>query len=235
MSTPARMMKKAGLQQTGPGDIAMHPDLEVGQRTAEFRLIHFEKDVQAITEQLSGQLPQMTLEASALKKLRASTIEETFGRAPRISQNDRLQALRACPEYFERLDALMIQAAKLLRASQRAISKVRDLVTSESRELTRDWAREKVEMLLAFHTESAISMHFTDIEGLITLPSEGRRAKRMMQMEENAVNGKPVSNERKAKLAPKPKAKVRAKRAKAAIAEAAATLSVFPEPDSHKP
>lgn len=230
-------MPKKSSYKSNNGNVSVQADEEIGQLTAGRRLNNFRDEIHAVTENLSAQLPNMNLDAGNLKKLRIKIMEETFGRAPaRISQAERLQALRAYPEYFERLDALMIQSAKLLRASQRAITKLREQAKHEATQINQDWRREKVEMLLGLQSESAISMHFTDIEGLITLPSEGRRAKRMMQLEEGAANGRPVSAARKAKLAPKPKAKVRAKRAKAAIAEAtAAPPPVVPIVQSNKP
>lgn len=221
-ATTARLLKKAGLNSGEPILVRQRTDVEVGQKTASYRVLKLQLEFESVTQQLAAQLPQLNQENANLKKLRVKIIEDTFGKAPRITQLDRLMALRSSPEYFERLDAAMIQSAKLLRASQRCVTKLREMLQTECKEVNKDWAREKVEMLLAMQTESTIGMHFTDIEGLITLPSESRRAKRMMNLEENAINGRPVSAERKAKLAPKPKAKVRAKRAKAAIAEATA-------------
>jgi hypothetical protein len=124
----------------------------------------------------------------------------------------------------------MLATAKLIRNMQRTVTKLKEVVNKEGGLIAKDWARDKIQMLIAHQHDPVVSMHFTDIEALITLPSEGRRAKRMIQLEEGAINGRPVSAERKAKLTPKPKAKIRAKRAKATIAEATAQPAIASVP-----
>lgn len=230
----ARILKKNGIRANEHLDVRTQPDVEVGdRRSAKYRISELVKEVHALTADMNVQLPILNAEAVALGKMRDTIIEEGVRRlhlnhtasgapAARITQADKAFLLRTSPEYFDRLDAHMLASAKLTRAMQRLVVKLRERIASEGTALTVDWEREKIDQLLAHQHEPTISMHFTDLEALITLPSEGKRAKRMIQLEENAINGKPVSAERKNKLTPKPKAKIRAKRAQAAIVGATA-------------
>ncbi len=243
MANLARLLKRNGIHATESNEIQTQPEVEFGERSVDNRTAQLKAEVALLTEALRAQLPVLNEECLNLFKMRTKILEEAMGRqtqapgAPRITQSDRLFVLRNVPEYVDRLDAHMLASGKILRNVQRMISKLNTVVEKEATAIKRDWARDKIQMLIAHQHEPVVSMHFTDIEAMITLPSEGRRAKRMIQLEEGAINGRPVSAERKAKLTPKPKAKIRAKRAKATIAEATAqpAIAASVPPSAPKP
>lgn len=236
MSNLARLLKRSNVRPTESNQIQIQAEVEHGEHTVEYRVDQLKTKVERMTETLATKLPILHDEAQNLIKMRTRLLEESLGKqtqaagAPRITQADRQFVLRNCPEYVERMDAHMLATAKLIRNMQRTVTKLKEVVNTEGNLIAKDWSRDKIQMLIAHQHDPVVSMHFTDIEALITLPSEGRRAKRMIQLEEGAINGRPVSAERKAKLTPKPKAKIRAKRAKATIAEATAQPAIASVP-----
>lgn len=233
MANLARLLKRNGIHATETNEIQTRPEVEFGEHSVEYRTTQLNIEVARLTETLRDQLPTLNEESQALIRMRSKILEDALGRqtqvaggGSRITQADRTFVLRNVPEYVDRLDANMLATGKVVRSMQRMIAKLSVVVENEANAIKRDWARDKIQMLIAHQHEPVVSMHFTDIEAMITLPSEGRRAKRMIQLEEGAINGQPVSAERKAKMTPKPKAKIRAKRAKATIAEATAQPAI---------
>ena len=98
------------------------------------------------------------------------------------------------------------------RAAAKALTAMKTSFLQECTALQRDWYQEKTHLLTSCQQEPMMSMNWTDIEGLISTPYQRRQAERAFETEEGAVGHGPVSEERRSKLEPKPKAKGRAKK-----------------------
>lgn len=221
-------MKKRGLAQALSANSAVRPmaDVEHGSKTAAYRLKQLSVDIETMLAPFLISLPVLNEELKALAVQREKIIEDASRGASRITQQDRVFMLMQRPDYIEKLDTDMLRAAKQLRHLLRMLTKLKTTFVEEKSALKKDWMREKMSLLLNTQHEPTISMQFNTAEGLLRLPSDIKRFQRLIPVEEGAVGAQPVSAERRAKLTPKPKTKVRAKRAKLTIA---ATVEAQPE------
>lgn len=222
-------MKKRGLARALSANSAVRPmaDVEHGATTASYRLKKLGIEIEAMLNPFLASLPILNKELKDLAVQRDKIVEEIAGpNATRITQQDRAFMLMQRPDHIEKLDADMQRAAKQLRQLFRMITKLKTTFVNEKSALKQDWYREKMNQLLASQHEPTISMQFNTPEGLLRLPSDIKRFQRTIPVEEGAVGAQPVSAERRAKLTPKPKTKVRAKRAKLTIA---ATVEAQPD------
>ncbi len=212
-------------------NVKLQPDEIVGEETAEFHLSRIQRETKETLAPAIVNMQSLGDKISALKKQREETIrvavvewERDLIRQGKMERGKHVRAtaedkaiLLARTTYYQDLDSLFghMESITLMTRSLKSFSSTLEM---ELRELGLETTRTKIQTLLAIQQEPAIDMNFNDLEAIITCPTDKKRAKRAIALEENAANGKPVSAERKNKIMPKPKTKARptAKRVKGA-------------------
>lgn len=177
-----------------------------------------EERAQRLHEALNGSIETLTRN---LQKLQSTTDQLLKQRAIIMTDNPLSKVKPPLPEsqilaqnlaYVRAVDATLLVNQAAYKSLLRGLKSISEHNYKEFVALKRDWTEEKTRIIDACQREPIINMNWTDIEGLISTPNQRRQAERAFETEAGAVDGVPVSEERKAKLEPKPKPKARGKR-----------------------
>ena len=177
-----------------------------------------EERAQRLHDALNGSI---NIQIHHLKKLQITTARLLEQRLAIMTDNPLSKVKPPLPEaqilaqniaFIKALDATLQVNQIAFKSLVRGLNAISELSYKEFTALKRDWFEEKTRTIDACQREPMINMNWTDIEGLISTPNQRRQAERAFETEAGAVDGVPISEERKSKLEPKPKPKARGKR-----------------------
>jgi hypothetical protein len=179
--------------------------------TAEERARRLHEDLNKRIETMTHRLQAMLGTTEQLLKQRMDIVPERQNMKQVLPIPD-VQLLSQNLAYVKAVDATVPVNQIAIKSILRGLKAISTVSYTEFEALKRDWYEEKIQIISACQREPIINMNWTNIEGLITTPSQRRQAERGFETEAGAVDGVPVSEERKSKLDPKPKPKARGKK-----------------------